>query len=131
MTIFAPKIYPEDTRRTSAAMVAALLEVLDGCLPLEQVVDVDYILHKPRDVKYVKVELHAVSNESVYTSFVLESGAKATYRYNKNSFNRWVLVTEPEGNVPANWLLTSFDEVRALNHAVLVVRGLVRDSEDV
>lgn len=128
MTVLAPRIYPEDARRTSAAMVAALLEVVDGSLPANQVVDVDYILYKPSDVKYVKVELHAVGDTNVRISFTLESGVKVVYCYVKNSFNRWTLAPDQVSNVPDNWLLTSFDEVRALNHAVLVVRGLVRDS---
>lgn len=130
MTSLAPKIHPDDVRRTSTAMITALLEVVIDSLPDNLVVGVDYILYKPGDTKYVTVDLHAVSPTSLYISFTLTGGAKATYRYNRNMFNRWVLVTEPEGNVPTDWALTSFDEVRALNHAVLVVRGLARDSDE-
>jgi hypothetical protein len=132
MTSLAPKLYPEDVRRVTRALIAALLEIVDGVLPNEPI-DVDYILYKPKDLKYVKITLTQVTPDRIRVAFTLENGSSATYGWRRNQFGKWVQLDDANvdaGNGPSHWMLTGMDEVRALTHAVLVVRGLIRDSED-
>lgn len=132
MTALAPKIYPEDVRRTTLALVAALLEILDGTLPNEPI-DVDYILYKPKDTKYVNIQLTQVTPLHMKLVFKLENGTYTTYNWRKNQFGKWVQLGEATvdtGSGSERWMLTGMDEVRALTHAVLVIRGLIRDSDE-
>lgn len=130
MTALAPKIYPEDVRRTSTAMSAALVAIVDGLLPDRTPIDVDYILYKPGDTKYIKVALRQPSAGVVEIAFTLENGSSSLVTWRKNKFNNWANIDDVTRSQGSGFTLTSFDQVRALNHAVLVIRGLVRDSDE-
>lgn len=129
MTVVAPKIHPEDVRRTTCALIAALIEIVDGTLPAEPV-DVDYILYKPKDTKYIKITVTQPTPQTFKVGYTMESGASRTYSWRKNQFGKWTQTVTAWLEVGNDWALTSMDEVRSLTHAVLVVRGLLRDSDE-